>query len=300
MQAHYKGSMMIIGATFGFGMIPMLVQLMLARGFSADAITLYRFLVPLIIFMLWLRPARIDWPEAIRTLLLGAFAGTGMLFFMRALEQADPATVILLYYSYPFFSIVIGALLFTQRLSRNALVAALLILVAVSLTLNPQQIDVAHWPLLGASLLAPLSFALLIQYVSHPRRAMASAQRNLFCLAGTMLAILILTFGEGSQLPGSLVDWGWILLLGVFSSAVPQYLFMRGAPLAGGTRTANLSSLEVVIAMVLGVILLSEQISRLQVTAVLLIVLAQLIRQEGGQAAGRDLPPLSGRPGYSS
>ena len=95
-------------------------------------------------------------------MLLGVFAGVGMVLYMRALAQTPATTVILLYYCYPFFSIVIGNLFFRQRLTRNSLSSALLILLAVSLTLTPETINPGHLPLILGSLLAPISFALMI------------------------------------------------------------------------------------------------------------------------------------------
>ena len=282
MSRKTRGSLMILLATSGFGLVPMFAQLMTQAGFGADAITLYRFLVPFLLFLFWFNPRGIDLMEAGRTLLLGIFSGIGMVLFMRALSQTSATTVILLYYCYPFFSILLGTLLFGQRMTRNSFSSALLILVAASLTLNPETMTVGDLPLILGSLLAPISFALLIQYLARPMKPMETSQRMVISLSGTLLVVipLILISGPVDMLPEYPRAYLWILAIGVLSAALPQYLFASGAPLAGASSTASLSSLEVVVAMLMAVLVMGQQPDRMQITAAMLIIIAQLIRQD--------------------
>jgi len=278
---------MILLATTGFGMVPMLAQLMAQAGFSADAITLYRFLVPFLLFLPWFRPLGLDPMESMRTLLIGAFGGIGMVLFMRALSGTSATTVILLYYCYPFFSILLGALFFDQPMTRNSFSSALLILVAASLTFNPEVMSASDLPLILASLLAPISFALMIQYLARPVKTMKTNQRMVISLSGTLLMAVPLTMFSGplSLSPEYSIGYAWIITIGVVSAALPQYLFARGAPLAGASSTASLSSLEVVIAMLMAALIMGQQPDRMQTTAAMLIIIAQLIRQDFVSAA---------------
>ncbi len=282
MQSGTRGSLMILAATSGFGLVPMFAQIMMQAGFSADAITLYRIALPFLIFVAWFNPRGLDRMEVVRTMLLGALGGIGMILFMRALAQTSATTVILLYYCYPFFSIVFGNLLFGQRMTRNSLSSALLILLAVSLTLNPDTINPEDLPLILGSLLLPVSFALMIQYFAHPVKSMAPDKRMVTTSTGTLLVVLplILVNGPVTLVPEQPIGFFWILAIGIFAAALPQYLFVKGTPLAGAGSTASLSSLEVVIAMLMGVLVLGQQLDRMQVTAAALIVIAQLIRQD--------------------
>lgn len=273
---------MILAATSGFGLVPMLAQIMMQTGFSADAITLYRIAIPLLLFIAWCSPRGLDRMEMVRTILLGMFSGVGMILFMRALAQTSATTVILLYYCYPFFSIVLGNLLFGQKMTRSSLCSALLILLAVSLTVNPDSINSEDAPLILGSLLAPISFALMIQYFAHPVKSMAPESRMVMSTVGTLLIVfpLIQIDGPVTLVPGHLMAFLWILAIGVASAALPQYLFVKGTPLAGAGRTTSLSSLEVVVAMLMGVLVLGQQLAMMQGVAAMLIVIAQLIRQD--------------------
>ena len=75
-------------------------------------------------------------------------------------------------------------------------------------------------------------------------------------------------------------DYVFALAIGIVSAALPQYLFVKGTPLAGAGNTASLSSLEIVVAMLMSVLVLGQQFDRIQVSAAILIVIAQLIREE--------------------
>ena len=282
MQSSTRGSLMIVMASTGFGLVPMFAQIMMQGGFGADAITLYRIAIPFLLFIVWFNPRGLDVMETARSMLLGMFAGVGMILFMRALAQTSAATVILLYYCYPFFSIALGSLLFGQKLTRNSMSSALLILLAVSLTLNPDRIEPQDLPLILGSLLAPISFALMIQYFAHPIKPMATDKRMVTSLAGTLLIVLPITLLSGpvAVIPEHATGYLWILAIGIVSAALPQYLFVKGTPLAGADNTASLSSLEVVVAMAMGVLVLGQQLDRMQITTAALIVIAQLIRQD--------------------
>lgn len=225
---------MILAATTGFGLIPVFAQLMMQAGFSADGITLYRIGIPLLILVWWFRPHGLDAMEILRTMLLGMFSGVGMVLFMRALAGSSATAVILLYYCYPFFSILLGKLLFGQPMTRDSLSCALLILVAVSLTLSHESLNPEELPLILGSLLAPISFALMIQYYARPIKTMAPQQRMETCATGTLMVILplILLMGSPNLLPARPADYVWIPIIGVVSAALPQYLFVKGAPLA--------------------------------------------------------------------
>ena len=80
-------------------------------------------------------------------------------------------------------------------------------------------------------------------------------------------------------LPVSLTGLLSILGIALLAAALPQILFMLGAPRSCADKNALMGSLELVVALLTGAVLLGENIDRLEMTAMILIVLALFIKQ---------------------
>lgn len=278
-----KGSLLIFCSAVGFGLNPLFAQLLFAEGMNAEWVTLFRFIIPALVFVPMLRVQVAEYAELLRMLLLGAFNALGVLLYFKAINEIPVSAAILIYYSYPFFNVLLGWLLFQRRPSRNALAAAAIILVAASLTITPELVSAELLlPTLGC-FVAPLAFALIIQYLDKPKQPLAASKRLAGSLIGHLLVLLPLALLMGSSSKVVTVSTELVLLLlaiGVFAAAIPQYLFTLGAPMAGADKTAIVGAAELVIAMMTGAILLGDSLGRLEVTAMLLVLIALVIRQQ--------------------
>lgn len=277
-----KGSLLIFGSAVGFGLNPLFAQLLFAEGMNAEWVTLFRFIIPALVFVPMLRVQAAEYAELLRMLLLGAFNALGVLLYFKAINEIPVSAAILIYYSYPFFNVLLGWLLFQRRPSRNALAAAAIILVAASLTITPELVSAELLlPTLGC-FVAPLAFALIIQYLDKPKQPLAASKRLAGSLIGHLLVLLPLALLMGSSKVVTVSTELVLLLLaiGLFAAAIPQYLFTLGAPMAGADKTAIVGAAELVIAMMTGAILLGDSLGRLEVTAMLLVLIALVIRQQ--------------------
>lgn len=277
-----SGLLLVMAAAFGFGLNPMLAQLLYGLGFDAQVVTLYRFLLPTLMLLPLLRIRRGDWREAMRMFVLGMGNAVAMLAYFNAIQTIDPAKAIFIYYTYPIFSLLLGWLLWGKRPSRNGMVAGALIMVAVSLVLNPKQgSDDSLW-VVASVFLAPLMVAILIQYLAQPKSPMATLQRLNMSQLGHMLVLLPLTLWSQPQqwLPVSWEGAVWLIALAVFASSLPQFLMTIGVARLGSDRTAIAGSLELVVAMLAGTLVFGQALTQGQVTAMLLVILAMAIRLE--------------------
>lgn len=277
-----SGLLLVLAAACGFGLNPMLAQLLYGLGFDAQVVTLYRFLLPTLMLLPFLRIRSGDWAEAGRMFALGMGNAVAMLAYFKAMQTIDPAKAIFIYYTYPIFSLLLGWLFWGKRPSRNGLVAGALILVAVSLVLNPQQAHEDSLWHIASVFLAPLMVALIIQYLAQPKAPMSTLQRLNMSQLGHMLVLLPLAvWSEPTKwLPVSWEGVVWLVALAVFASSLPQFLMTMGVSRLGSDRTAIAGTLELVVAMLAGTMVFGQSLTQGQLTAMLLVILAMAIRLE--------------------
>ncbi|MDN3680982.1 DMT family transporter [Vibrio tapetis subsp. quintayensis] len=276
-----NGQYLVLASAFFYGLNPFFAQLLFEEGFGAEMVSLYRFILPAVFFIFFLRTPKKHWPEAARCFLLGLVSGIAIFSYFHALETIPAATAILIYYSYPFFSVLIGWGIFRRTPSQNALVSAALVAIAASLTVRPESIPDGTFLAVACCFLAPLTVATQVQYLSKPKIVIPTLNRMGWITMGHVVVLLpiALLSNPVHLLPQS--PMGFMAMLGValLAAAIPQFLFMIGAPRSCANKNAVTGSLELMVAMLTGAILLGEHLNRLEITAMALMMLALFIKQ---------------------
>jgi drug/metabolite transporter (DMT)-like permease len=275
------GSALVLMAAIGFGLNPLFARLLYAEGLGAEMVTLYRFIVPAFLLLFFIRTPRPQWPEAGRMLIIGAINGVAILGYFYALETINAATAILIYYTYPFFSVVLGWLIFKRKASQNSLAAAALVLVAASLVIVPETLNTQTLIAIALCTSAPLVFSFQIQYLSAPTMAIPAIKRLAWGTMGHIIILipLVIMATPVQVLPVSATGVMAILGIAIVAAALPQLLFLIGVPKTTPERTAIFGSVELVVAMLSGALLLGDNLGQYEITAMLLILIALLIKQ---------------------
>lgn len=273
---------MLLGAAIGFGLGPMLAQLLLLQGFTPEVIALFRFAIPLLIMLPFLRNFSWTDPEYQRTMAVGSLMGCGMLAHLYSFSWLPASTVIQIYYTYSLFAIGLGWALFRQPATQNRLISAGLIVIAVYLMLDPSSFEEQPLWALPLSFLAPVSYALLLNYFAKPKSPLLSSQRMGACAIGHLIVLLpIIVWQMPVQImPATTEQATLVIALGLLAATLPQYLFARGSLTTGVERLTTIGSMEIIFALLFGVLFMSHEVGRLDITAVGLIILAGLIRLE--------------------
>ncbi len=280
-KSTFGGQYLVLLAAFFYGLNPFFAQMLFKEGLGAEMVSLYRFILPALFFTFFLRTPRSNWAEACRSLLLGVVSGVSIFCYFHALRTIPAATAILIYYSYPVFSVLIGWIVFKREPSQNALVSAALVAIAASLTVTPEALPIDALLSVAACFLAPLTVAIQVQYLSNPRKNIPTTNRMAWITIGHVLVLLpIAIWVEPTQvLPVSFFGFMSVLGIALLAAAIPQFLFMVGAPRSCVNKNALTGSLELVVALLTGAILLGENLNRLELTAMALMVLALFIKQ---------------------
>lgn len=275
-----SGPIMVLLAAIGFGFNPLFAQILFAQGMSAEMVTLYRFILPGILLSFYLPTPASLWPEVSRMLMLGFANGIGIFAYFYALQTLASATAILIYYTYPFFSLLLGVLIFKRSVNTNAVLSAALVLIAASLVIDPAALSMESKFALIGCFLAPLVFAFQIQYLAKPKQSLTAPRRMAWGTLGHLIVLIPLAIYCSPQMIFPVEASGWWALIGLafIAAAIPQLLFVMGAIKTKPEIIAIFGSAELVVAMLSCALLLDQSLTRLDITAMLLVMIALAIR----------------------
>jgi drug/metabolite transporter (DMT)-like permease len=266
----------------------------LGHEISIHAISLvwYR-LVVVVAVMLVLVPARglalrVSLRAALRYGFVGAFIGLHWVCFYGAIKQAGVSTAVLTLSTITFFTALIEPIVFRRRVAVDELaigavvVAGVALLVRVELHADPLGLALGLASALLASIFGVLNGR--IARDEHPSRLMLYEMLAAFAVVSACFAFDPAQYVAPSQLP--LADLGWLAILGVACTVVPQIWVLLVLRVLSPFTVAVSVNLEPVYALILAALLFpdSEPLSvRFYVGAAILIalVVANAVRKRG-------------------
>jgi len=275
------GFLLVLLAACGFGLVPLFSRLLFAEGFNPEMTMLSRFILPAILLVGFLPSAFRQPKQASLAVFSGVCVGIGMIGYFQAVAVLPVALVTLIYFSYPLFTALLGRLCFGLRLSRADTLGCGAVFTASLLMLGtPRELSPEQYQALWMAFSAPLGFAILILIQSHCLPNLAALPRYATGIWGAFLVALVLNTlitPVPVGLPSSGIGWLALLGMAVLTSLLPQFLFTVGAPAAGPNRTALAGSVELILGLLTGWLLLAEAVEPMQLLGGILIGAALLI-----------------------
>ncbi|MBP7064896.1 DMT family transporter [Ferrovibrio sp.] len=269
--------MALVGfGAIGFGLMPLFARAAYAEGLSPLSLLVWRFAIAVFCCLPWLPRILAARRDFLIALVAGAGYMASMLFYFVALKELSVALTVLILFTYPLFTILIGWLGFGARLTRANLIAALLVLLAAGLILSPDTLgDAPVLPVL-LGFLPPLAYALFIHLAARRLSHIAIPVRLSGVFSGGLVAMLLIGFGweGGITLPGSMLAWGAAAALAVLSTFGALGLLLLGAPLAGPERSAIAGAGELITSLLVGLLAFAEPVSPAMLGGAALILAA--------------------------
>lgn len=273
------GLAMVTLAGAGFGLNPLFARVLYGEGLSPEVAVFARFALTAAL----LAPAAPGLLRQPRLAALGLAMGAGMalgtLAYFHALAVLPVSLAVLVYYTYPLFTVVIGWLALRRPLTREAMAAAGLVAAACALVVSPQGLSGPQIEALLLCFLAPLAYAVTIHALSTWLTPLPLWRRMCAGIWGHMLVLIpaIALIDQGPLLPEAPAGWAALLGLATVASLLPQVAFLLGAPRAGADRTAIGGSAELLTSLAIGWIILGETVEPRAVVGAALLLAALFI-----------------------
>lgn len=247
----------------GFGLLPLFLYWSFEGGMSPEAGLVWRYgggLLLMAPLTLWLGARA--WRHGGRAFCAGLSVGVGTVSLFHSYAVLPVTLVILIFYTYPAFTLIFARLFFAKPITPRLLVAVALVLVAALLIVRPDVEAGITVPALLFAFLGPMGFAgyLTLAAEIRPQTHMA-ARINAVNLGALLVALPLAVFVLESLVPANAVGWLGALCLALVTGVLSNALNLFGASLAGGVRAAIAGSTELVTALLVGLAIFDERLT---------------------------------------
>lgn len=271
-----------------------------------------RFLIAgaALLAVLWLRsratfvlPTGREWRD---TFIVGAFLLGGGMGMVAWGEQTVPSGIAaLLIALMPLWVAIFGRAFFAERLPRVAVLGILVGLAGVAILVVPAGVGANQFDPAGiaALIVSPISWSLGSLFAAHravlPRHPLVATGAQMVA-GGVVLAVMALVTGEPARLdlpgisPESFLGFAYLTVVGSLVAFTAYSWLLRIAPLP---LIATYAYVNPVVAVVLGAVILAEEITprTLVAGAVIVVAVALIITTRSRMSAPhRGAPPGDG------
>lgn len=284
------GTLLAFGAAAGFGTIGIFGEVAAVIDLRLATLLPVRFaLATLVVGALavtrgWARPrSSRDW---LATLGLGVVYTAMTLCFFVSLRflTAGLATIVL--YTYPTLVVALSAPILGEPVTRHKLLALGLATGGVALVVGTGAAGV-HPVGVGLALGAAACYAVYTTGSRLLSPSLAPRALMLGILVGTTASMLGYGVLDGGlALPAGRDEWGVVLGITVVSTVVPHLLFYEGVARLEASRVGVVSTVEPVVTVALGALLLGEPVTPVVVAGGVLVLGGVLLVQSQGNDAG--------------
>ena len=265
--AHLKHHILILIAGTCWGLTGLCNRFATALGYSQEQILFARCVVPFVVLGIWLLVTN---RAAFRIRLrdLWCFLGSGLLSvtmfglaYMNAMQHMSLSLAVVLLYTAPVFVMVLSALFFHERITRQKLVALVCVIVGVLLAAGVFAGEIATTPFgIVLGLISGIGYALYSIFSRFAfERGYSSDTVTFYTFLFSSVAVGALTdIPQMVQLTTSFEAAGWLLALGFVTCLAPYVLYTKGLEGVENGVAAILATIEVAVATAMSTLVFHE------------------------------------------
>lgn len=254
-------------------------SILMAEGWSAFVVSLYRGGVGLLFVLIWLalRP-HYHGLTRVRLWCWSLLAGLGVTgnftFYLISIEQGSVAMAATLMYCAPVFVYLISFAFRLETPTTKKCVALILVMVGIVLLTQVYDIEGSDVSTLGvaAGLLSGLCYAIFIFGFKYA--APHGSPQAILSIAFAVLVAVLIWPSSGNEAFSALASDDWLLFigLGVLGAGLSFVLYLKGLNYTAPAIASMVALIEPVTASLFGVVVLGERLAFIQVVGMLIIL----------------------------
>lgn len=273
------GIFLIVVAASSFATSPIFARIAYDAGANPNTFLFIRFAIAATVLTLIMVFNGLQWPLGrllVSLVLIGGvcFAGLNLSFYT-ALTLAPVNLVIVIAYMYPALVTLLSALFLKQPITNQKIAALFLTLVGVVVTTG------LDWggQYLGIvlAITTAVIYSVYFTFGSLSIRKAGPVPSSAVIFISTTIVYGVLVTIQGLELPTALSGWVAIALCALFSTVFGIVCLFAGLKRIDPANTAMISTLEVIVASALAILILGETMSLSKILGTCMIIFAIII-----------------------
>lgn len=276
----YLYPLLVIIAASSFGVVSTIIKLAIGSGFSvSEAVTsqfFVGFCIAVCIFFITNR-AKFSFKGVKILILAGILTGLTNILYGHSLNFLPASLAVVLLFQFTWIGMLISCISKRQLPSRIETFSLLVLVAGTIPAAGLIDVDLSQIPLQGWlwGLAAAISYSFFLFVNGKATTSMPAANR---LVVVSFSALMITAIFQSPEIiwNGTLFNeglWMYGLALGLFGMIIPVFLFTIAVPKVGLGMSSILSAIELPIAVIVSVILLSETVTPLQIAGIVTIIL---------------------------
>lgn len=278
-----QGDLYIILASTAFGIMPILAKLAYGRGATTYTVLFLRFLFAALILLYIILNHKISLKlnrkQFLLVALLGLFgySATALCLFI-SYKYVSVGVATNLLYTYPAIVTLLSKFLYKEKLYGKKIISLLLSLIGVFILI---EIRKQSFNITGVAFAfsSAIFYSLYVLGVSTDTAKKINSYVMIFYLS-IISSIIMFTLGLSTSTLNLKIDFYaliCIILLAFISTVIALMSFLRGVRIIGPSRAAILSTLEPIVSIILGWLILGEGLSINMIIGSVLVIASVLL-----------------------
>lgn len=276
----YVYPLLVIIAASSYGVVSTIIKLAMRSGFSvSEAVTSQFFIgfcIAVCIFFLTNR-SKLSFKGVEILIFAGILTGLTNILYGRSLNFLPASLAVVLLFQFTWIGMLISCITKRRFPNRIELISLIILVAGTIPAAGLIDVDLSQIPIKGWlwGLAAALCYSLFLFVNGKATTGMTTSNRLVLV---SFFAFLMSTVFQSPEIiwNGTLFNEGlWVygLALGLFGLIIPVLLFTIAVPKVGLGMSSILSAIELPIAVMVSVILLSERVTTLQIVGIVIIIL---------------------------
>ncbi|OAH57394.1 multidrug transporter [Domibacillus aminovorans] len=280
MMKTYLYPLLVVIAASSYGVVSTIIKLAMHSGFSAqEAVTSQFFIgfcIAVCIYLLTNR-TKLSFNGVKILIFAGVLTGLTNIVYGQSLNYLPASLAVVLLFQFTWIGMLISCITKRQLPSRIEFFSIIILVMGSIPAAGLIDVDLSQIPFQGWlwGLAAALCYSLFLFVNGKATTSMTTSNRLV------IVSFTAFMMSAGFQSPeiiwnGTLFNeglWMYGLALGLFGMIIPVFLFTIAVPKVGLGMTSILSAIELPIAVMVSVILLSETVTTLQIVGIVTIIL---------------------------
>jgi len=226
---------------------------------------------------------RIDYKDIFYFILFGTVGMAGVQFtYLFAISKIKVAAAILLQYLAPSFIALHSVVFMREKPSQRTLIALIGAILGCYLVVGAYNIEIISMNIVGiiSGILSAITFAWYSIHGEYGMRRYNPWTVLFYALFfGAVVWNILHPPLEAFMHDYSLLQWLWILYIGVLGTLVPFGLYLEGINLIRSTRASITATLEPITAGIISYIFLNEIMEALQIIGGIIVIASIILLQ---------------------